>query len=188
MTETTCLAGDELRESLTEQLPDGGAWVFEAAYEQSDPPQSLCAKDTAEYHAEKLTMLYAGQERESIGTEIEARGNEVYIRRSEEQRIYRALKAGKIIGPNDVPVSLNQFYGATPKYVDKHGPYEPGDMIKISGDHATEFKDYHNQAAKIVTVYDRYHFKVKTENGALLGIRDTDIKWPLSESDLQWWE
>ena len=186
MTETTCLTGDELRDSLTDQLPDGGQWVFVAAYEQSDPPRTLCAEDTAEYHAEQLAINHAGSRKEAIGTELEPRGTEVYAWRTEEQRTYHALKAGEIVGPNDVPVSVNQFYDEVPKYVDEHGAYEPGDMVKISGDHAAEFQDYHNQAAKIVAVYDPYHYKVRTENGALLGIRDTDIKWPVSENDLGW--
>jgi len=183
--DTACVIGDILREVLAEQLPEGGQWHFEASYEQSDPPRLLDAKDTAEYHAEQLSIVYGGQQKEAVGTKVEARDNEVYIWRTEEQRIYRALKAGDIIGPNGVPVSLKQFYGETPKYVDEHGPYKLGDMVKISGDHAAEFRDYHNQAAKIVTVYDPYHFKVRTENGALLGIRDTDIKWPLNEDDLE---
>jgi len=127
MTGTTCLTGDELRKSLTEQLPDGGAWVFVDVYEQSDGPRTLCAKDTAEYHAEQLAIVHAGQEKEAIGTELESRGTEVYAWRTEEQRTYHALKAGEIIGPDDVPVSVNQFYDEAPKYVDEYGPYEPGE-------------------------------------------------------------
>ena len=154
MTEADCLTGDQLEELLTEQLPDGGAWVFIHGYEQSDEPRALCAEDTAEYNAEQFTIVHAGSHKEALGTEFEARGTEVYAWRTEEQRIYRALKAGEVIGPNDVPVSLNQFYGVAPKYVDKYGPYEPEDLVKISGDHASEFRDYHNHAARVVTVYD----------------------------------
>jgi len=141
----------------------------------------------AELQAERIEKSHCGPSAAYIGLETDTWDNILLVRKTEEQRIHDQVKKGHIWSPDKTaPISVKQLSDQAPKYTGEDGPYQQGDWVKISGDKADVFREYHNQAAKILAIYDPYHFKVKTENGSILGIRDTDVKKRLTEDDLQW--